>query len=170
MTKWKMAAAGVLACATLVFAANKEEEGVRKRIQEFQDTFNKHDAKALAAFWTPEGDLINPVGMTATGPAEIEKLIASDLENIIRGAKSTFTIQKIRFLKPDVCVVNMVHDFSGGKAPDGSAMPPGKALVTGVGSKVGTTWMWEAARPMIPFVPPTPPATQTAAPEKKKTK
>jgi uncharacterized protein (TIGR02246 family) len=165
MTQWRLMIAASLACAMLAFAGPKDEEAVKKRVQEFQDAFNKHDAKALSAFWTKDGDLINPAGMTATGPAEIEKLIQSDLDNIIRGATSTFTVNKLHFIKPDVCVANMTHEFSGGKAPDGSMLPPGKALVTGIAVKQSNTWMWEAGRPMIPFTPPGPPPTQAAAPK-----
>ena len=135
MVIWKLAVVAALGGAVLAFAGNKDEDAVKKRIGEFQEAFNKHDAKAIAAFWTKDGDLVNPIGVSASGPADIQKLVQSDLDNIIHGATSAFTVQKVRFVKPDICIVNMTHEFSGGKLPDGTLLPSGKALVTGVASK-----------------------------------
>jgi uncharacterized protein (TIGR02246 family) len=150
MAQWNTFIATVIAGSTLLLAAAKEDNAVLKRVLEFQEAMNRQDARALAGFWTQEGDLISPSGAVASGPAEIEKLYEADFENFLLGATSTFTIQKIRFLKPDLCIVNMTHDFTGGKLPDGTPMTPGRALVTGVASKQGGNWMREAARPMIP--------------------
>ena len=98
-----------LALATACFAANKNEDALRKRVSDFQDAFNKHDAKAVAEFFAEDGDLINPMGITGHGRAEVEKIVAGDLANIIRDGKTTFTINNIRFIKPDVVIVDMVH-------------------------------------------------------------
>ena len=163
MSRWKTVFAASLACATLLFAGGKEEAAVRLRIQEFQEAFNKHDAKALAAFFTKEGDLIGPTGVVATGSANIGKLITSEMEDIAHNAKTTLTVQRIRFLKPDICIVNMLADFTGGVAADGRSIPPIKALATIVAFKTGNAWMWEAGRLMLP-TKPLPPAEQTAAP------
>jgi uncharacterized protein (TIGR02246 family) len=152
-----------LLLSTACLAQNKEEAAVQKRVSDFQDAWNKHDAKAIAAFWTEDGDLVDPTGTPAMGRPAVEKLVAADLANIIRDGKSVFTVKNIRFVKPDVIVLDMTHEITGAHAPDGSAMPVTKALVTGVGIKKGGTWMWVAGRPMIPFVPPAPPA---AAPTK----
>ena len=146
-----------------LFAANKEEDAFRKRVAEFQDAWNKRDAKAIAGFWAEDGDLINPMGIAAKGRMEVEKVVAGDLENVIRDGKSTFTITQIRFLKPDVVVCDMTHEISGAHDPHGSEMPSMKVLVTGVGIKKGGTWWWVAARPMIPFTPPPPPPASEPA-------
>ncbi len=154
--------------STACFAENKEEAAVQKRIGEFQDAWNKKDAKAIAGFWAEDGDLINPMGMAATGRAGIEKIVAGDLANFIRDGKTTFTVNHIRFVKPDVIIIDMVHEISGAHGPDGSVMPSAKVMVTGVGMKKDGTWSWLAARPMVPFMPPAPPAAPPAAPAPKK--
>jgi uncharacterized protein (TIGR02246 family) len=156
----------VVVLSTSLFAVeNAAESGVRKRVADFQDAWNKHDAKAIAAFWAEDGDMISPMGMTGTGRAEVEKLVAGDLANFIRDGISTFAVTHIRFVKSDVIVLDMTHETADGHAPDGSVIPTNKVLVTAVGMKKNGTWWWLAARPMIPFMmPPMPPQAPPAPP------
>ena len=145
------------------FAANTEEAAVNKRLNDFQAAWDKKDPKAVAAFWAEDGDLVNPMGISATGPAAIEKVVAGDMMNILRDGKTKFTVTKLRFPKPDVVIVDMTHEISGVHGPNGMAMPPMKLLVTGVAMKKAGHWMWLAARPMVPFIPPAPPAASAPA-------
>ena len=87
-------------------------------------------------------------------------MVASDLANIIRDGKTTFTVTYIRMVKPDVAVFDMTHEIAGAHAPDGSAIPTVTAMVTGVALKKDGTWWWLAGRPMIPFAPPGPPVAK----------
>src|SRR5438477_6211090 len=68
--------------------ASKDEDAVKARVAEFAEAFNKGDAKAAAAMWADDATLVNPVGVTGKGPAEIEKVIASDLATIVKDTKS----------------------------------------------------------------------------------
>src|SRR5262249_16811980 len=52
----------------------KEGTGYGKRAQAFIAAFNKGDAKALAAFWTPQGGYIDQLGGEFRGRAALEKL------------------------------------------------------------------------------------------------
>lgn len=160
MNKMKTVLCALLILSTAAVAKEKEDEAIRKRVADFQDAWNKHDAKAITAFWAEDGDLINPAGVVARGKAEVEKLVVSDLANIIRDGKTTFTVTYIRMVKPDVAVFDMTHEISEAHAPDGSVIPTVKAMVTGVALKKDGTWWWLAGRPMIPFAPPAPPASK----------
>ena len=159
----KLILSATLALSTACFVANKGEDALRKRISDFQEAFNKHDAKAAAEFFAEDGDLINPMGVTGRGRAEVEKVVAGDLANFIRDGKTTFTITNIRFVKSDVAVVDMTHEVSGVHGPDGKEMPAMKVLVTGVAVMKKDMWWWVAARPMVPFTPPAPPPSMPAA-------
>jgi uncharacterized protein (TIGR02246 family) len=62
-------------------AAGKEAEqpsaemaAVRKTADEFTRAFNAGDARAVAAFWTKDGEFVGPDGETVRGRADIEKL------------------------------------------------------------------------------------------------
>ncbi len=61
-------------------AAEKEEKddasdvgAVRKTAEEFAKAFNKGDAKAVAAFWTRDGEFVGPDGEPVRGREAIEK-------------------------------------------------------------------------------------------------
>ena len=46
---------------------------VRDAITSYVDAFNKHDAKAVAAHWTENGEFITPAGNQIQGRANLEK-------------------------------------------------------------------------------------------------
>src|SRR3954465_3188921 len=73
-----LALAASLGGAGPIGAASKDEDAVRARVGEFIALFNKHDAKAMSAFWVEDGSLVNPAGGVGRGPAEIEKVILGD--------------------------------------------------------------------------------------------
>jgi uncharacterized protein (TIGR02246 family) len=50
-----------------------EMAAVRKTADEFAAAFNRGDAKAVAAFWTAEGEMVDADGETIKGRAAIEK-------------------------------------------------------------------------------------------------
>ena len=52
------------------------EAAVRKTAAAFVAAFNKGDARAVAAFWTAEGEYVGPEGNTVRGRAAIEKAYA----------------------------------------------------------------------------------------------
>ena len=54
------------------------------------------EAKTIVGFWAEDGDLINPLGVSAKGCAEIEKVVAGDLKNVIRDGKTTFTVTLLK--------------------------------------------------------------------------
>jgi len=51
----------------------QEEAEIRKTAEEYVKAFNKGDAKALAGFWTREGEYVDSDGETLHGRAAIEK-------------------------------------------------------------------------------------------------
>ena len=55
-------------------AKGKEAPGEGQRAREFVAAFDRGDARAVAGFWTPEGDYVDQVGRHFKGQAAIEKL------------------------------------------------------------------------------------------------
>src|SRR5262245_6717551 len=54
----------------------KDIAAIKKSMQNFIDAFEKGDAKAVAAFWTPEGEYIADDGTKYQGREELEKAYA----------------------------------------------------------------------------------------------
>jgi uncharacterized protein (TIGR02246 family) len=81
----------------------KEGSGSGKRAQAFIAAFNKGDAKAVAAFWTPDGDYTDMAGEKYKGRAALEKLYGKVFaEN--KGAKLTIHVGAVRAIGTDTAI------------------------------------------------------------------
>ncbi len=167
MTKTKTLSALLIAtCASLASttasaAANKDEDAVKARVAEFITLFNKGDAKAMSAFWTEDGSLVNPVGIAAKGPAEIEKVIAADNAGILKGATMEMKLVQFRAVGKDAAWVELEHSVTGAKTPDGKPMPTLTFHVPALMVKKAKVWMIVEARPYA--YQPAPPGAKLPA-------
>jgi uncharacterized protein (TIGR02246 family) len=81
-----------------------DEAAIRKSVESYVAAFNKSDAKALAAMWSPEAVYTNPLsGEQVVGREEIEKQFASIFANA-KGAKLESKSDTIKFISPNVAV------------------------------------------------------------------
>jgi uncharacterized protein (TIGR02246 family) len=127
---------------------NSEDEVLQKRAEAFVAAFNKGDAKGLAAFFTPNADLVDPDGRHTTGRQAIEKTYQEYFaEN--KGAKLTIHIQSVRLARPDLALEDGLTEVI---PPHGG--PPSTARYSVVYVKQGGEWYLESVREAIP-VPPT---------------
>ena len=153
--KTVIAALTIVGVAGSAAAAAKDEDAIKARIAAFIELFNKGDAKAMAAFWTEDATLVNPVGVTGTGRAEVEKIIATDSGTILKGAKMTMTVKHVRMIGKDAAWVDLEQGVDGATGPDGKPMPPMTFHVPSLLVKKGKDWMIAEARPYA-FLPPPP--------------
>ena len=76
---------------------------IKKNAEAFVAAFDKGDAKAVAAFWTPDGDYVEETGRHLKGRDEIEKAFTEFFsEN--KGLKVRIHTESLRFVTPDVAV------------------------------------------------------------------
>ncbi len=99
-------------CATQPAAADdkakdkaKDEALIRKLISLSEEAWNKKDAAALAAYQTDDVDHINTAGGWNKGREAIRKAWAKLFETRFKEDTAKNSVEKIRFLKPDVAVV-----------------------------------------------------------------
>lgn len=107
-----------------------EEALIRSAVANYVAAFNRGDAKALAAFWSPDAVYTNPVsGEQATGREEIEKQfsgIFSDSQGLTLEAQTL----SIEFVSPSVAVEQGIAKVkrAGEEADgDGDAEEPAEA-------------------------------------------
>jgi uncharacterized protein (TIGR02246 family) len=126
---------------------NPVEEVLQKRAEAFVETFNKGDAKALAAFFTPDADLVDPEGHATKGRKAIEETYRKYFaEN--KGAKLFIQINSVRVSRPDLALedgVTEVVPAHGG--------PPSVARYSVVYVKSEGQWYLDSVREAI-AVPP----------------
>ena len=111
----------------------KDEALIRKLISLGEEAWNKKDASVLAAQQAEDVDHINTTGGWSKGREEIRKLWAQLFETRFKEDTSKNSVEKIRFVKPDVAVVivRIIH-----KRPSEET----ESLATFVMTKDGDKW------------------------------
>ena len=124
-----------------------DKKAIAQTAEAFIEAFNKGDAKALAAFWTPDGDYTNPSGRHLKGRETLEKAFQSFFEEN-KGSTLRLESESLRFVTPEVTIEDgtsfVLHS-------DGS--PPSRARYTVVHVKKDGKWFLSSVRE-APFVPP----------------
>jgi uncharacterized protein (TIGR02246 family) len=131
----------------------QDEQAIRTMSAEFMIAWNKNDSKALAACFTADGDLINPLGQVGRGRNEVQKIFTEGHSGPFKGSRLSMQQKHLRFLKPDIAVTDYEFEISGMRDPSGKQTTQ-KGLVTGVLRKEGEKWLFAASRPSIPVPPP----------------
>lgn len=141
----------VLALSSLVFAGRQrissmasDERAIRSLISRWVEAFINLDAERLAALETPDVQAVDRFGMLhlLSGRSENEKLWADSFEAVSRNtAPPVVTIDRIRFLRPDVAVVQASWRFAEGiLLVDGERVPPFSQIDTYVVFKSQNSW------------------------------
>jgi uncharacterized protein (TIGR02246 family) len=95
-----------------------EEKVLRTNAAAYTKEFNAGNAKAVAAFWTPDGDFVDTTGQLFHGRAAIEKEFAALVAE--RGLLTiVISPESFRFLSPDVAIETGRARVT--RAADGSA-------------------------------------------------
>jgi uncharacterized protein (TIGR02246 family) len=82
----------------------EDEAAIRKNDDAYVAAYNKHDAKAVAAFWSPEAVYVDPdTGEEAVGRDQIEKEFADTFSDL-KDATLEIKVSGIKFLSPNVAV------------------------------------------------------------------
>ena len=129
---------------TAVLAA--DDQGIKDRIDEFQNAWNKHDAKAMAAVFTDDGSLVNPFGVTANGREEVQKVFTEEQAHPFKESTYATSDVKVQMITADVATVDSTGNISGIKGRDGATLPDFPHHVTYTFVKKDGQWMCSAAR------------------------
>jgi uncharacterized protein (TIGR02246 family) len=117
-----------------------DEEAIVKNAEAFHKAFEAGDAKAVAAFWAPDGDYVDLKGKHLKGRPAIEKAFAEFFaEN--KGLKLRINITALRVLTPELAVEDGTTEVI---PPDGG--PPSRARYTIVHVKKNGTWQLASVR------------------------
>ena len=118
----------------------KEEAALQKNAEAFVEAFNKGDAKALAAFFTDDGDMIDQDGHQIKGRKAIEEVYTKFFADT-KGAKLYIKITSMRVVRPDLALEDGLTEVV---PADGG--PPSAARYTVVHVKQDGEWRLESVR------------------------
>jgi len=146
------------ACMT-VGAADRatDESAIRDLVgSRQQQAWNQHNARAYAALFAEDGDVVNVVAWWWKGRTEIESNLTRMFANIFRESTLTFRQVDVRFLTPDVAIAHARWTMTGARMPPGLPEPR-EGLQTLTVQKRNGEWLI-AAFHNTNYVPPPPTA------------
>ena len=124
-----------------------EEDALIKSAEKFVAAFASGDAKALASFWTEEGDYTGPSGNRLVGRAAIENAFTEFFAEQ-KGATLRIDVVGYRFPTADVAIEDGTTTVI---FPNGNA--PSSMRYTNVHVKKDGKWLLESVRES-PYTPP----------------
>ncbi|HEY7532303.1 MAG TPA: SgcJ/EcaC family oxidoreductase [Nitrospiraceae bacterium] len=101
----------------------RDEAEIRDLQVRQQRAWNRHDAKAYAALFTGDGDVVNVVGWWWKGRSEIETNLTAAYAVVFRDSMLKIKDVHVRFLAPDVAVAHVRWSMEGSKTPPGIPEP-----------------------------------------------
>ncbi|MDL2719015.1 MAG: SgcJ/EcaC family oxidoreductase [Acidobacteriota bacterium] len=147
---------GVAPVTNAVAAA--EEASIRKVIDAEEDAWNRGDAKKFAARFQEEGSFTDVFGAVSRGRAELEKRQVELFSSLFKGSRLALKVRRVRFLRPDVAIVDIDTEVSGfKKLPPTVYVDLEKVLRTRLQQvmvKTGTDWMVAAFHNVDVKTPP----------------
>ncbi|WP_296615577.1 SgcJ/EcaC family oxidoreductase [Sphingomonas sp.] len=130
----------LLGCAVPAAARTPAERDVEALVSGFCDSWNRHDATALAALMAQDGDFVTVASRWFHGRHDIElyhrRLFAG------RYRQSTFLSRAVRFrfVTPRLAVVHWIWQLSGNTDAAGAARPPSWGMMSMVAARRGKRW------------------------------
>ena len=119
-------------------ARPKDEAGIRSRVAAYEAAVNARDFPAIAQVFTPDADLVVFDGPRRVGRDAISKAHSEGIGGWPAARKFSLEITHIRFLGPELALVEAVGHFSEGEMRSNR----GTILVARRGGK----WQWAALR------------------------
>jgi uncharacterized protein (TIGR02246 family) len=89
-----------------------DEAAIEMVMNEFGDSWNRHDMPAFAALFAADADFVDVFGNWPRGRAEIEKALTARHATVFKEARFTRKKVSICFPRPDIAVVHRVWELS----------------------------------------------------------
>jgi uncharacterized protein (TIGR02246 family) len=142
-----------------------DEQGIKKAFNGLAQAWNTGDANGVAAYFTSDATLINPMGQQGQGHDGVLQVISGDLAGPLKGTQQSFSDFSITFVMSNLALVDATATLTGMTAPDGTVAPPTTFHFFGIVVNRGNGWQARTARIFAFLQPPsastTPVATTT---------
>ncbi len=136
-----MVAVIAVAGAAPASAQNKKDEQEIRAVASRQgETWSRHDAKAYAALFTHDCNVVNVVGWWWKGRAELESKLAAGFVYVFSQSTLTMTDVQVRFLSKDIAIAHARWAMTGARTPPGIPEPR-EGLQTLVFTKKAGQWL-----------------------------
>lgn len=131
-------------------APSGDEQTIRQLYAQYDAAWNKGDVAALTTAWADDADHVEPDGRAIKGRAALEKELGQRFATDLKGTHSQQTITAVRFVTPDVALVDASYEVTGIRNPQGQPAPALKGRYLDVWAKRTGKWQIVADRPVVP--------------------
>ena len=143
----------VLAC-TLVMGATgsasagqtQDEAAIRALGDNFAKAFVQKNAEQRASLFAENGTFVTPVGDFLQGRVTMVKDFGSEAQAVNANTQAAFSNYRVRFIKPDLAVVDALLTLHNVNGPDGTVIPVIPVKFFYVASRHGGQWLIEDGR------------------------
>lgn len=139
-----IAAAAIFLSAGSAFGAegSPDDTAIRAVEQRQQDAWNAHDARAYAALFTEDTDVVNVLGWWWKGRGELETKLSGAFASVFAQSTLTLTEVDVRYLEPGIAIAHVRWTMTGAKTPTGNpSNTPQVGLQTQVLQKRDGAWL-----------------------------
>jgi uncharacterized protein (TIGR02246 family) len=142
-----------LAC-TLVVAASRsasasqaqDEAAVRTLGDNFAKAFVQKNPEQRASLFAENGTFVTPQGDFLQGRVAMVKDFGSEAQAVTPNTQAAFSNYRVRFIKPDLAVVDALLTLHNINGPDGTVIPAIPVNFFYVASRHGNQWLIEDGR------------------------
>ncbi|HEX8765605.1 MAG TPA: SgcJ/EcaC family oxidoreductase, partial [Candidatus Acidoferrum sp.] len=125
---------------------SRDEAAVRALGDTFAKAFVEKDAELRASLFAADGTFVTPVGDFLQGRATMVKDFGSEAQAVNGTTQAAFSNYRVRFIKPDVAVVDAVLTLHNVNGPDGTVIPVIPVNFFYVAARHGDRWLIEDGR------------------------
>ena len=143
-----------LACTLVIGATSpasvgqtRDEAAVRSLADMFAKAFVQKNAELRASLFAANGTFVTPTGDFLQGHVAMVKDFGPEAEQAVTGTtQAAFSNYKVRFIKPDVAVVDALLTVHNVKGPDGKVISVIPINFFYVAARHGEKWLIEDGR------------------------
>ena len=125
---------------------SRDEAAVRALGDNFAKAFVEKNAELRASLFAEDGTFVTPVGDFLQGRAKMVKDFGSEAQAVNGSTQAAFSNYRVRFIKPDVAVVDAVLTLHNVNGPDGTVIPVIPVNFFYVAARHGDRWLIEDGR------------------------
>jgi len=151
-----------LACTLVIGATGsaraadaRDEAAVRALGDAFAKAFVQKDADLRASLFAEDGTFVTPVGHLLQGRVAMVKDFGPEAQQAVNGTtQAAFSNYRVRFVKPDVAVVDALLTVRNANGSDGTVIPSIPIDFFYVAVRRGDHWLIEDGRAHFAAAPP----------------
>ena len=113
---------------------------VRRVVNAFAETWNRHDMKAFAQLFAADAEFVNVVGLWWKGRTEIQQAHEATHATIFKNSRLRIIETTVRFVSPQLAIARSRWRLEGHGTPDGTPLPARNGIFVNILVPDGDDW------------------------------